>query len=83
MLSPEIDAIIEQAIVSAKARNHQYCTVEHLLLSLITHAPFKKCLDGFGADSEGMVSEITAYLDSLHAIESQGPDEVQPRRTNS
>ena len=66
--SPEIESIIEQAIVFAKERKHQYCTVEHLLLALVSHTPFKKCLESFGSDTETMTQEITAYIDSLHAI---------------
>ena len=80
--SPEIESIIEQAIESAKTRKQQYVTVEHLLLALITYPPFKKCVGGFGADIETMEQEITAYLDSLHAIIS-ATDEVTPRKTNS
>ena len=34
--SPEIENIIERAIESASSRNHEYVTIEHLLLSLIT-----------------------------------------------
>ena len=83
--SPEIESIIEQAIVYAKERKHQYCTVEHLLLALVTHTPFKKCLDSFGADADLLIQEVGAYLDSLHAIEAKGltVEEVQPRKTNS
>ena len=80
--SPEIDSIIEQAIHHAKERKHQYVTVEHLLLGLINHASFKKCLHGFGADIETMDQEINSYLDSLHAIVSKDV-EVVPRKTNS
>ena len=83
--SPEIEAIIEQAIDYAKQRKHQYCTIEHLLLALITHTPFKKCLDGFGGDTDTMIEEVTAYIDNLHAIVAKvDPEEqVQPRKTNS
>jgi ATP-dependent Clp protease ATP-binding subunit ClpA len=83
--SPEIESIIEQAIVHAKERKHQYCTVEHLLLALVTHTPFKKCLDSFGADADLLIQEVGSYLDSLHAIEAKGlaVEEVQPRKTNS
>jgi ATP-dependent Clp protease ATP-binding subunit ClpA len=80
--SPEIESIIEQAIAQAKERKHQYVTVEHLLLALITHKPFNKCLSGFGVEVETMVEEVGAYLNGLHAIESKDPD-VVPRRTNS
>lgn len=80
--SPETEAIIEQAIAFAKARKHQYCTIEHLLLALISHPPFKKCIAGFGADVETLISELSLYLSSLHAIVVTG-DDVNPRRTNS
>jgi ATP-dependent Clp protease ATP-binding subunit ClpA len=80
--SPEIDSIIENAIHHSKERKHQYVTVEHLLLSLITHTSFKKCLVNFGADVDELAQEIGAYLDSLHAIVSK-EDEIVPRKTNS
>jgi len=79
--SSEIEAIIEQAIVFAKERKHQYCTIEHLLLSLINYKPFKQCLDGFGIDTQSMSDEVQAYIDSLHAIE--GKEDTNPRKTNS
>lgn len=83
--SPEIENIIEQAIAFAKERKHQYCTVEHLLLALISHTPFNKCLDSFGADVNLMIQEVSSYLDGLHAIEINNvtADQVQPRKTNS
>ena len=83
--SPEIESIIEEAIGFAKQRKHQYCTIEHLLLALITHTPFKKCLDSFGSDTDIMIQEVTAYVDSLHAIAAkvEPNDEIQPRKTNS
>lgn len=83
--SPEIESIIEEAIGFAKQRKHQYCTIEHLLLALITHTPFKKCLDGFGSDTDMMIQEVTSYLDSQHSIVAKvEPEvEVQPRKTNS
>ena len=80
--SPEIESIIEHAIASAKHKNHQYCTVEHLLLALVNHPPFKKCLVSFGADVQMLVEEIDSYLNSLKAIVVKDPDSV-PRKTNS
>jgi len=80
--SPEIENIIENAIGLSHERKHQYVTVEHLLLALITHSSFKKCLVGFGVDYNMMQQEVTAYVDSLHAIVSKEA-EVIPRKTNS
>jgi ATP-dependent Clp protease ATP-binding subunit ClpA len=80
--SPEIENIIERAIEAAKGRQHEYVTVEHLLLSLISHPPFKKCLNQFNVDTDLMISEVEAYLNGLHAIESKEPG-IQPKRTNT
>ena len=80
--SPEIENIIEQSIASAKEFKHQYVTVEHLLLALITFQPFKKCLVSFGVEVDLMIDEIRAYLQGLHAIESKENDS-QPKKTNS
>jgi len=85
MNSPEIETIIEQAVSLAKERAHNYCTIEHLLLSLVQHSPFKKCLDNFGVDTEHMSKDIEHYLDNLNSIKidvSSG-QEVQPKKTNS
>ena len=83
--SPETESIIESAIAFAKERKHQYCTIEHLLLALVSHPPFKKCLIGFGVDTDACINEINTYLGSLNAIVANvGPDEeVVPRRTNA
>jgi len=80
--SPEIENIVGRAIEAAKERQHEYVTVEHLLWSLITHVPFKKCLNGFNVDTELMTQEVEMYLNGLQSIVSTNPD-VQPRRTNT
>ena len=80
--SPEIENIIERAIEAAKQRQHQYCTVEHLLWSLISHPPFKKCLSSFGVETDLMIQEVESYINGLHAITSKEPN-CQPKRTNT
>ena len=79
--SPEIENIIEQSISYAKEFKHEYVTIEHLLLGLITFAPFKKCLNGFGCETDLMIDEIRAYLQSLTSIERS--DNETPRKTNA
>jgi ATP-dependent Clp protease ATP-binding subunit ClpA len=80
--SPEIENIIEQAIEQAKSRKHIYVTLEHLLLALISHAPFKKCLNSYGVEIDLMISEVSAYLNGLHSIETND-QAVMPKRTNT
>jgi ATP-dependent Clp protease ATP-binding subunit ClpA len=85
MNSPEIESIIDDAFKLAKARAHNYCTIEHLLLALITHPPFEKCLAGFGVDTATFTKEVTNHVDNLHAIkvELDPTDEVYPKKTAS
>ena len=85
MNSPEIEAIIDRAVEIAKEKKHTYCIVEHLLLSLITHAPFKKVLDNFGVDTENMIKEVTSYVDNQHSIVAKidEAEESHPRKTAS
>ena len=80
--SPEIENIVARSIESAKKYQHEYVTIEHLLLALVTHAPFKKCLTGFNVDTEMMIQEIEQYLTSLQSIVSTDPN-MQPKRTNA
>ena len=80
--SPEIENIVARSVESAKKYQHEYVTVEHLLLALVTHAPFKKCLTGFSVDTEMMIQEIEHYLNSLQSIVSTDPN-MQPKRTNA
>ena len=81
--SPEIENIIEQSISIAKEHKHEYVTVEHLLLSLITFTPFKKCLSHYGIDTELMIDEVAAYIKGLHAIESKNDEIKSPKKTNA
>jgi ATP-dependent Clp protease ATP-binding subunit ClpA len=80
--SPEIENIIERAIESAKERQHSYVTVEHLLYSLVTHPPFKKCLVSYHIDTDLMIQEIESYLNGLQSIVSVDPD-IKPKKTNT
>lgn len=80
--SPEIENIIEQAIGIAKENNHQYCTIEHLLLALVNHKPFTNSLNTFGVDVENLKNELTAYIGTLTFIQSKNTD-VVPKKTTS
>jgi len=81
--NPEIDGILERALVLASQRRHIYVTLEHTLLSLLTYEPFKKQLEDFGADTDGLINDVSLYLDTLKSIENTTTEEVQPRKTNS
>ena len=80
--NPEIELVVDQAVKIAREKSHEYVTTEHLLLSLIRHAPFRKTLDRFGVEITQMDQEINAYLDSLKSLVKTDPD-LQPRKTQT
>lgn len=79
MNNPEIESLVEQAVALAREKQHEYVTTEHLLLSLIRHAPFRRCLDQFGVDVDVMDTEIDVYLNSLTSLIKPTAD--APKRT--
>ena len=84
MINPEVEQVIEQAIQLAKQRKHAYVTLEHMLLSMITHQSFKRILDTFGVDTDSMALDISVYIDNLKSMVIDNPEEgFQPRKTNA
>jgi ATP-dependent Clp protease ATP-binding subunit ClpA len=82
--NPDVERIIEQAIQFAKQRNHEYVTLEHTLLSMITSDPFKKQLEKFGVQTDLMMMDVSGYLDGLVSLVAKDTSvPVQPRKTNT
>jgi len=80
--NPEIENIVEQAVKIARDKHHEYVVTEHLLLSLVQHAPFRKTLDRFGVEVVQMEQEVNTYLDGLKHLVKTDPN-LQPRKTQT
>jgi ATP-dependent Clp protease ATP-binding subunit ClpA len=80
--NPEIEFIVDQAVKIAREKSHEYVTTEHVLLSLIRHAPFRKTLDRFGVEVTQMDQEVDAYLDGIKGIIKNDVN-LQPRKTQT
>ena len=80
--NPDIDAIIETASEQATLRNHEYVTLEHLLLAMVTHPSFSEILEKFGADVVNLVRELKDYLDQQNFLINKAYD-VAPKKTHS
>ncbi len=80
--NPEIEHIVEQAVKIAREKLHEYVTTEHVLLSLIRHAPFHKILDRFGVEVKQMDQEINVYLNGMKGIVKDDVN-LQPRKTQT
>ena len=79
--NPEIEQIVDSAVKQAVGRNHEYMLTEHLLLAMLRHAPFRKCLEKFGVAVEQFDNELSAYLDSL--INLVKPSVESPKKTQA
>ena len=79
--NPEIEQIVDAAVKIARDCHHEYVLTEHVLLSLLRHAPFRQVLEKFGTDVVRMEQEIEAYLASLANLVTD--KDVQPKKTNA
>jgi ATP-dependent Clp protease ATP-binding subunit ClpA len=79
--NPEIEAIITGAVRIAQDRRHKYVMSEHLLASLIHHAPFAKILIKFGVNLDKLAADLDRYLDGLTMVHSDDTAMV-PRKTS-
>ena len=80
--NPEIEYIVDSAVKLARGFQHEYVISEHLLLAMVRHTPFRKCLDGFGVEVDLMDAEISSYLGSLQSLVNSNT-EIQPKKTQS
>ena len=79
--NPEIEQIVDSAIKLAHDRSHEYMLSEHLLLAMLRHEPFRKCLTKFGVEVDQFDTELSAYLDSLTSLIK--PEVVKPKKTEA
>jgi ATP-dependent Clp protease ATP-binding subunit ClpA len=79
--TPEIEHIVEQAVKIAQSKQHEYVTTEHLLLSMIRFAPFRKTADAFGVEVDQLDLELDAYLNSLVSLVKS--DVETPKKTQA
>jgi ATP-dependent Clp protease ATP-binding subunit ClpA len=79
MLSKELEFTLNRAFKEARAKHHEYMTVEHMLLSLLDNPTAAKVLKACGTDSERLRREITAFIDETTPLIPDSEDrDTQP-----
>ena len=78
--NPEIETIIAKATDYSKDMGHEYVTIEHLLLALVTYDNFKTMLLEYGCDYESLVAEVKLYLEDRQELIQEGGD-LSPKKT--
>jgi ATP-dependent Clp protease ATP-binding subunit ClpA len=79
-----LESIFENAVKEAEKRRHDYVTIEHLLLSLITDTEVGTTLHELKVNVGAMIKDVESYLDTKCGdIVAKGTNPVQPRKTAS
>ncbi len=68
MLSKELENTLNQAFTSAHGKQHEFITVEHLLLSLIDNVSVVPILLACGCDSKALRGELTEFIDKTASL---------------
>jgi Clp amino terminal domain, pathogenicity island component len=79
MLGKDLETTIRRALAYANARQHEYSTIEHLLLGLLDDPDARDALMACGADVEDLRTQLTSFLDhELCSLVSEGHADAPP-----
>ncbi len=79
MLSRELEQTLHRALALASERNHEYATLEHLLLSLTDDRDAVAVLKACGVESERLAGDLVEFLDNeLNDINNPKVSEPKP-----
>ncbi len=75
MISNELNTIFKEAVRLAKRSRHEYLTVEHIFLALLSNKEGKKILESVGADIEVLKEKLEQHL--KNTLKPLPPDVVR------
>jgi len=74
MLSKSLELTLNHAFRSARDQQHEYLTVEHLLLALIDNQDASEVLRHCGANLESLRADLTEFIDSTTPLIEESQD---------
>jgi ATP-dependent Clp protease ATP-binding subunit ClpA len=80
MLNRDLESTLNTAFIEARAKHHEFMTVEHLLLALIANEAAKEVLVACGAELERLSKDLQDFVDSTTPLlpEDEVERETQP-----
>ena len=81
MLSRDMNATIAEALQNAKAKRHEFLTVEHLLLALLNNVAAKDVLLKVGADIASLRSALEEHIQKTTPLIPAGDRKREPEMT--
>src|SRR6056297_269059 len=79
MSEERLQKIVQNAFVQAQSRQHEYVTLEHLLVSLLDDDDIVQLLEEMSVPLQNLSNDVTAYLDN--EIESSEDDIDTAKKT--
>ena len=81
MLSKELEKSLNQIAQSASARRHEFITVEHLLLAVMSNEAALDVLKNVGGDAAKLTGELEKYIEETTPILPASDEEHGPQTT--
>ncbi|MFP4061608.1 MAG: ATP-dependent Clp protease ATP-binding subunit ClpA [Halochromatium sp.] len=79
MLSKELEFTLNQAFKEARAKRHEYMTVEHLLLCLLDNPAAAKVLRACAADNDKLRGDVSTFIEETTPLIAENDErETQP-----
>jgi ATP-dependent Clp protease ATP-binding subunit ClpA len=80
MLSKDLEVTLNEAFRAAKAKRHEFMTVEHLLLALLDNKVALDVLEKVGVDVDRLRKDLSEYIESTTPLIPAGDSdrETQP-----
>ena len=81
MLSKDLEITLQSAFKNARAKRHEFMTVEHLLLALLDNSSAISVLKAVGADLEKLRRDLHEFIDSTTPLIPDGDSERETQPT--
>ena len=81
MLSKDLESTLNQAFKGARAKRHEFMTVEHLLLALLDNESAAEVLRCCGADLNRLRLELVEFIDSTTPLIPDADEERETQPT--
>ena len=77
----DLDKVVKYAKQFATDNNHQYFTVEHLLVSMLHERSFSSILQTLGVDVDNLLAEVEQYI--ADNVPQSDDDGAEPKKTQT
>jgi len=81
MINTELNSILRDALLYAKSKRHEYLTIEHVFLAMLTNKDVINTIKECGGNPEEMKLQVGKYLDTNMQTYPSGVEGGEPLET--